>query len=176
MSQRDRNDLFSSLVASHYNQLYGYIFSVVRNLTDTDDLFQTVCMVLWRKFDLFQPESNFFAWARQTAKIEIAKFLRQRPSRMLASDDLLDSLADAAGEAYGGNVEQYLAALRRCKTKLDSDDEQLLNLHYGSDLRTREIADRLDRPQTSVCRSLNRIRGSLLACIERELARQEHPS
>ena len=42
------------------------------------------------------------------------------------------------------------------------------------DFGSREIADRLRRPQTSVCRSLNRIRQWLLECIQMELARQEH--
>ena len=72
-------------------------------------------------------------------------------------------------------MEIGLAALRRCREKLSAADEELLNLRYVEDLGSREIANRLLRPQPSVCRSLNRIRNWLLECIEMELARQEHP-
>ena len=37
-----------------------------------------------------------------------------------------------------------------------------------------QIADRLQRLQPNVCRSLNRIRRWLLDCIRMELAQQEH--
>lgn len=58
--------------------------------------------------------------------------------------------------------------------KLNSADQELLDLHYSEALGSRQIADRLQRSQTSVCNSLNRIRGWLLECIQMELARQEH--
>ena len=68
MNEQERHNLFSDLIARHQSELYGYIFAVVRNWEDADDLFQSVCLVLWRKFESFQPGSSFFSWARQTAK------------------------------------------------------------------------------------------------------------
>jgi DNA-directed RNA polymerase specialized sigma24 family protein len=52
-------------------------------------------------------------------------------------------------------------------------DENLLELRYVEDLGSREIADRVQRPQQSVCQSLKRIRRWLLECVKVELARQE---
>jgi RNA polymerase sigma factor (sigma-70 family) len=67
-----------------------------------------------------------------------------------------------------------LAALRRCREKLDAADEELLRLRYVEELGTREIADRMRRLQPNVCRSLNRIRRWLLECVRMGLAQQEH--
>jgi RNA polymerase sigma-70 factor, ECF subfamily len=174
MNDQDRNNLFSDLVARHQSELYGYIFAVVRNWEDADDLFQSVCLILWRKFDSFRPDSSFFAWARQTARIEVSKFLRlKRPSHSL-SERLLDNLARTVGDIHSGGAEPYLTALRRCKSKLNRSDEELLELHYAEDLGSRQIAERLQRPQPSVCHSLNRIRSWLLECVRLELVRQEH--
>jgi RNA polymerase sigma-70 factor, ECF subfamily len=175
MNEQDRNNLFSDLVARHQSELYGYIFAVVRSWEDADDLFQSVCLILWRKFESFRPDSSFFAWARQTARIEVSKFLRQRHSPASVSEQLLDDLAEAVSQAGSGETETYLAALRRCKAKLCTADDELVDLHYAEDLGSRQIADRLRRPQSSVCHSLNRIRCWLLQCIQRELAQQEHP-
>ena len=90
------------------------------------------------------------------------------------SEELLDALAETVFKAQGDGAELYLAALRRCKEKLSAADEELLELRYVENLGSREIADRLRRPQQSVCQSLKRIRRWLLECIQMELARQEH--
>ena len=68
MNQQERQNLFAELITRHQSELYGYIYAVVRNWEDTDDLCQSVCLILWRKFESFRPDSSFFAWARQTAK------------------------------------------------------------------------------------------------------------
>jgi RNA polymerase sigma-70 factor, ECF subfamily len=175
MNDQDRDNLFSELVACYQSQLYAYIFAVVKNREDTEDLFQSVCLVLWRKFELFQPGSSFFSWARQTAKLMVCNFLRhKRHLSTAASEDLLDALAETVSKVEGDGVELHVAALRQCKEKLIAADEELLQLRYVEDLGIREIADRLQRLQPSVCRSLNRIRRWLLECIQMEMARQEH--
>jgi len=173
MNEQERHDLFSSLIARHQSELYAYIFAVVRNWENADDLFQSVCLILWQKFDLFRPDSNFFLWARQTAKFEIRKFLTRRHAPNYVSDELLDALAESALSTQRSGIDLGLAALKGCREKLSSEDGELLELRYVEDLGSREIADRLQRPQPSICRSLNRIRGWLLDCIKNELARQE---
>ena len=176
MTAQDRQNLFSELIAQHHSQLYAYIFAVVKNREDAEDLFQSVCLVLWRRFESFQPNSSFFSWARQTAKLVLCSFLRHKrnlPNH--ASEELLDALARAVSNAQEDEVERYLAALRRCKEKLSGTDDELLQLRYVEGLGIRQIADRLRRLQPHVCRSLNRIRRWLLQCIQMDLAREEHP-
>ena len=173
MDDQERHVLFSELIARHQSELYAYIFAIVRNWEDADDLFQSVCVVLWRKFESFRPDSSFFSWARQTAKFEVRKFLTRNQATTYVSDKLLNALAETSLSAQRGGVELALAALRRCRQKLDAADEELLVLRYVEDLGSRQIADRLQRPQPSVCRSLKRIRRWLLECIQVEVARQE---
>ena len=82
MNEQERHNLFSELIARHQSQLYAYIFAIVRNWEDADDLFQSVCVVLWQKFESFRSDSNFFSWARQTAKFEVRKFLPQAAAEL----------------------------------------------------------------------------------------------
>lgn len=174
MNDQERHNLFSELIARHQSELYAYIFAIVRNWEDADDLFQSVCVVLWRKFDSFQSNSSFFCWARQTAQFEVRKFLTRKRLPDYAGEELLDELAETVIEVRSNKGEHHLAALERCREKLSRADEELLDLHYVDDLSSRQIADRLQRSQPSVCNSLNRIRCWLLECIRMELARQEH--
>ena len=43
----------AALLRQHQTQLFGYIYSLVRDLDDADDLFQQTSLVLWDKFDQF---------------------------------------------------------------------------------------------------------------------------
>jgi RNA polymerase sigma-70 factor, ECF subfamily len=174
MNEQDPHDLFSELIARYQGELYAYIFAIVRNWEDADDLFQSVCVVLWSKFASFRPGSSFFSWARQTAKIEVRSFLRHRRLPNLVSEKLLDALAETTLDGQCSEAEVYLAALEHCRQKLNTTDEELLDLRYDENLGTREIADRLRRPQQGVCHSLKRIRRWLLQCIQVELAQQSH--
>jgi RNA polymerase sigma-70 factor, ECF subfamily len=174
MTEQERHNLFSELIAHYHGPLYSYIFAAVKNRDDAEDLFQSVCLVLWQKFQSFQLNTSFFFWAHETAKLVLCNFLRQKKKWNSASEELLDALADTASRADDKD-SFYLVAFRRCKEKLNASDEELLQFRYVEDLCVGEIADRLQRLPTSVCRSLNRIRRWLLDCIRMELARQEHP-
>jgi RNA polymerase sigma-70 factor, ECF subfamily len=174
MTEQEQHNLFSELIARYQGPLY-YIFAVVKNRNDAEDLFQSVCLVLWRKFASFRPNTNFFSWAHETAKLVLCGFLRQKKKWNSASEELLNALADTASNSKVSEDYFYLAAFRRCREKLASSDEELLRFRYIDDLGIREIAGRLQRLPPNVCRSLNRVRRWLLDCVRKELARQEHP-
>ena len=175
MDEQERQNLFAELIARHQSELYGYIYAIVRNWEDTDDLFQSVCLVLWSKFESFRLGTSFFAWARQIAKIKVSDFLRHKHKQLpsFVTETLIDVFAADPDDV---GAEMYLVALRRCKEKLSAGDVELLQLRYVEELSTVEIADRLQRLQQSVSRSLNRIRRWLLECIEMEVAKLEYPS
>ena len=154
MNEQDRHNLFSELISRHQSELYAYILAIVRNWEDADDLYQTVCLVLWSKFELFRPGSSFFSWARQTAKITVRNFLRHKYLRRHVSEELLNALSETVIETRNDGAGVYLTALRNCKEKLSATDEALLELRYVEDLGSRQIADRIRRSQQSICRSL----------------------
>jgi RNA polymerase sigma-70 factor (ECF subfamily) len=176
MNEVDRQTLFSELVTRHQSELYSYIFAIVRNWDDADDLLQSVCLVLWQKFESFQLGSNFLFWATRTAKIVVSNHLRTKSKRSSnsTSDELLDALIETTMDVPPSGMEQYLDALRSCRNKLSSVDQQLVTLYYAEDLGSRGIADRLERSQPSLCNSLNRIRSRLFKCIQAELAQKQH--
>jgi RNA polymerase sigma-70 factor, ECF subfamily len=176
MNEQDRHDLYSELITRHQSQLYAYIFAIVRNQQDTDDLYQSVCLILWRKFELFRPGSSFFSWARQTAKREVRDYLKRKRVSTQVSEELLDAIAETPFAAQSDVTGGYLDALRQCREKLSALDEELLVLRYVENLGSREIAEQLQRPQQSVCNSLTRIRGWLLECVTKAVARQDRPT
>jgi RNA polymerase sigma-70 factor, ECF subfamily len=175
MDQQDRQNLFTELITRHQGQIYACIYAIVRNWEDADDLFQSVCLVLWHRFDSFRPGSNFLAWARQIAKNKVGDFVRRERSPVHVGQRLVDVLMEGTAKPYDDGVTAYTVALRRCREGLAAADEELLHLRYVEGLSTVDIAQRTQRLQPSVSRSLNRIRRRLLECIRLEMARLEHP-
>lgn len=101
------------------------------------------------------------------------KFLRSKQLQTYVSEELLDAFAENTFDTKCVEAP-YMAALEQCREKLAAHDEELLELRYVEDLGSHQIADRLRRPQQSVCQSLKRIRRWLLECVETEMAQEEH--
>src|SRR3954447_10189113 len=85
----DRKAEFSDWLLRPQTHLFGYIYSLVRDLDDADDLFQQTSLVLWDKFEQFDPSRSFVGWACGVARYEVLNFLRARiRHRLYFSDEL----------------------------------------------------------------------------------------
>jgi RNA polymerase sigma-70 factor (ECF subfamily) len=174
MPELPHNDEFMELVTLHQTRLYGYIFALVGNAEDADDLFQQTILVLWRKFADFERGSDFSRWAWTTAKFEVRNFQRvSRRSHVIFSDRLVDQLMSEAGvEEDTSDDPEREHALQHCVEKLPEADRELLDLCYKDRNKIKDIATRLGRSSQSVCNSLGRIRTTLFNCIQRVLNRE----
>jgi RNA polymerase sigma-70 factor, ECF subfamily len=168
----EKRSQFAALFGQNQAQLFGYIYSLVRDLDDADDLFQQTSLVLWDKYDRFDPEKSFIAWACGVARFEVSNFLRSRNrNRLYFSDALGMMLIDAHEELVQEELEERRSALAECMKKLRSRDQQLLNDCYGQSTRIPEVARCWGRSTHSIHNSLRRIRRTLYECVNRPHAR-----
>ena len=155
------------------SRLFGYIYALVQNMADTEDLFQQTSSALWQKFDEFQPGTGFLAWARETARLEVLHFLRSRSrSRLQFDEDLVATLAETQAQldCEESPHEGYLHAMNHCLGCLSDGDRRLVTLSYAEDCRIQQVATRYGRSSQSICNSLRRIRQALLRCIRHFIA------
>ena len=155
------------LFTLHQRSLYGFIYTLVPNPADAEDLLQQTSLVLWRKFESFELGSDFSAWACRIAHFEVLNFLRQkRRSRVLFNDELIAKLVTLrTGRAEVHSADR--AALLDCVEELSEADRRLIKLCYAAKHNIKAAAEKLDRPAASVYTSLVRIRRVLLECIRR---------
>jgi len=170
-SQPDEHD-FGRLFVLYQPRIYGYIRSLVVHRSDAEDLLQETASVLWRKFDEFQPGSNFIAWALSVARFQVLYF-RQRQKRdvLQFSEKFLDLMSadTVAQSARLGDLQKFLD---ECMEKLATPDRALFEMRYQSDQPTKSLADQLGRPPSTVYNALNRIRRALVECVERAMNRE----
>ena len=116
---------FAERLRAHQVQVFGYIYSLVRNFDDADDLFQQTSLAMWNKFDQFDTSRSFVAWACGVARFEVSNFLRARGRQRLSfSDDLSLLLIDAQESLERDRAEDRREALAGCLKKLKQGDQQ----------------------------------------------------
>jgi RNA polymerase sigma-70 factor (ECF subfamily) len=175
MSDLRNDEIFAELLAAQQGRLLAFIYALVHNLGDAEDIYQETAMALWRKFDQFVPNSNFGAWAREMARFEVLRFLkRKRSSRVVFDDELMEKLAGAQATLdvldASTTSESYHHALLDCMARLNPTDRRLLGLCYSRETSLKSVAAQEGRSAPSICNSLKRIRGLLFTCIERSVS------
>src|SRR5262249_3364216 len=115
----ERTEEFTKAVLRCQTQLFGYIYSLVRDFNDADDLFQQSCLVLWRKFPEFDRSNSFLVWACGVARLEAANFLRSRERRRRYFSDAVGVvLLESHAELEHDGLQEWREALADCLTKL----------------------------------------------------------
>jgi RNA polymerase sigma-70 factor (ECF subfamily) len=161
-----RGEQFMTLYSGHQRRLYLYTMTLLPASVDAEDVLQETNLVLWRKFDQYQPGTNFFAWACQITRYEVLKY-RERRARAakLLDPDVFDQLAEVAVSQVEHLDEFHRRALVDCMDRLSAADRSLMGQRYAEAMEVRAIAAAMNRSPNAVSKSLGRIRRLLLDCI-----------
>lgn len=172
-SAGERTEQFVQLLTEHQRRLYAYVFSLLGNAADADEVLQETNLALWRKLDAFQPGSSFGAWSARVAYFEVLGFRKRRGRERLSFEpELLETLA-AESAARLDQFDARRRALAHCLTKLSPRDRDLLARRYELGNSAAEVAEQLGRTAQATYQALHRIRLNLSLCIRRTLAAEE---
>ena len=165
---------FAQLLATCQRRGFLYALGLVHNSADAEEILQETNLVLWRKFDQYEPGTEFARWACRIAYYEVLKFREKRArGERIFTSDFIETLATES-ERSMDLLDARRDALVRCLEKLRKSDRQLILRRYQERATTRTVAEALGRSVQGTRRALHRIRMALLACVERTLAAEEH--
>ena len=164
---------FVLLITRHQAAIYAYILTIHPDRVAAQDILQESNLVLCRKLAEFEPGSNFKAWAFRIAYWQTMAHLKrvQRAGLVTLEPDVLELVAREAEEQLVDFEDRHLA-LRSCLQKLPAGDASILLAHYQRGESLAELSGRLGRTREALKQVLLRIRRTLRACIERQLAGQ----
>jgi RNA polymerase sigma-70 factor (ECF subfamily) len=167
-----RHDEFLRLFSSHSQRIYEFILMMVLRQADAEEIFQETCLILWKKFDSYDPTKDFRAWACKIAYFEVLQLRRTSRRLQTFSDEALALLADDA-LAHSDYVGRRQAALEACLEKLKPQDREMVEQRYYHRRTPKEIAGLKARSTYSIYRALSRIHLALLNCVQGRLAQDE---
>jgi RNA polymerase sigma-70 factor (ECF subfamily) len=168
----DHGDQFVELLSKHQLRLRSYIFALVRNATDVDDVLQDACMALWRKRDEYDLTRDFFRWSCGIALVEVLRYRRKVATSKLLFDEALMTTLAAEYIDQIEDVDRRRSALADCMQKLSHQDRRILDARYRSGAPAAEIAAQLSKPLSTLYSSLARIREALFNCVQGTIARE----
>ena len=91
MVDKDYKDSFFQLYLQSQRRLYAYILMLVPNSSDADDILQQTSSIMWQKFDTYDPDASFGAWAVSIAKYVIFDhYKKKRRSHVIFKDEMLE--------------------------------------------------------------------------------------
>jgi RNA polymerase sigma-70 factor, ECF subfamily len=165
----DRTAVFVELLTQHQRRLYGYIYTLIPNASDADDLLQETNIVLWNKNSEYQFGSNFMTWACRIAFLKVQNFLKTKNrSRLYFNDAIVSELSDMRINRTDLHSFHSLLLIN-CLGKLSSESQKLLKFRYDGNLSMQEVAKQLGRPVGSLYNNLSQIRLKLWECIRSAL-------
>jgi RNA polymerase sigma-70 factor, ECF subfamily len=170
-----RHDRFARAFVLSQGRVYGHIVTMLPNRHDAEDVFQQTSLVLWQKWDQFDPQQDFLSWACGVARNEVRNFLRRRGrDRVVLSDRLMTDLADVRLEVQP-LLEERRTLLVECMKKLDFIARELLERCYLGSESMKAIARQFRTTPNALYLRLGRIRRELMECIEQGTQREDAP-
>jgi len=154
-----------------------FIRSFVRHRADADDVLQEVALTIVDRFDDFDEERSFEAWALGIAKNLVkAHFRKQLRQPVQAIDgEAVDQVA-AAFEELSPQAEDMKEALADCLSRVPGNQRRILSLPYAAGLKPSEIAEGIGKSANHVAVILHRLRTVLKECVERKMKTGVNPA
>ncbi len=162
------NVAFLELFTSNYSRIRAYIFALVPNSSDADDIFQETSKILWEKFEKFEIGTNFCAWAITIAKLQVLKYRSKYNTKVQLSSDMIELLSKESFKLLD-NESDRLDALRSCLKKLKDKDQLLINYRFVQKKTARELSMLIGVAMNTIYRNESRILSLLMKCICRKL-------
>ena len=149
--------------------LYGYILSILPNRRGADDAFQQTSLVLWRKWEEFDPERDFLKWACGIARNVVRNHVRTASRDRLRFSEGVVELLTARHDELHDQLDPRRDALAKCMDELPKPHAAFLRRCYDRQSKLHDVARDLGMTANALYLRLRRLREVLFACIRRHL-------
>jgi RNA polymerase sigma-70 factor, ECF subfamily len=171
MDPCQQHDQFVERFVRSQDRIYAYVAMLLPNRADAEEVFQQTSLVLWKKWQQFDLNRDFVAWACGMAHHEVRNFLRKQKDRgrVYLSEEVLAHVAQVRLDSHDV-LEARRHALLYCLDRLGQGKRELLERCYAGKDSIKTIAENLGQRPNVLYMTLKRLRRALFDCINRTLA------
>jgi RNA polymerase sigma-70 factor (ECF subfamily) len=163
-----RNDLFVGLFSSNYSRIMSFIYTLVPNASDADDIMQEAAKVMWEKFDQFEIGTNFVSWAVTIAKYQVLSYRQKYNAKVPLNSHLIETLSEESKSPLARENER-LDALRNCVKKLNPKDKKLVFYRFEKRVTAQVLSKQIGVAMNTIYRNESRVLALLLNCVRKTL-------
>jgi RNA polymerase sigma-70 factor, ECF subfamily len=167
---KSQTEEFLGLFTPCQHRIRVHIVTLLPNASDAEDVFQETCVILWRKFNEYQPGTNFAAWAVRIAYNTVLNArAKKRRSLVLFDSQLMEVIGRDAAEMLP-ELDRRRAALSACLARLPANDRALLDKRYEEGATIKSVATSVGRPLEGMYKAMRRIHDALFQCVQKRMA------
>jgi RNA polymerase sigma-70 factor (ECF subfamily) len=167
---------FLSLFLRSEREVFRYVAALVPNVADAEDIVQQTALVLWEKFDAYNPDLPFTPWACRFALNKTRQWLERRQRwQALLEGGLAEELAQRR-EELRPEMDLRLRHLEGCLGRLPDEQRSLVEGYYYRRDGIEQLAANSGRTVAATYKWLQRVRQALQACIENAAKPEESPA
>ena len=164
---------FEKLVLHYQNMVFSFIYNMVQNQMDAEELTQDVFVKAYRKLELFRGESKFSTWLFTIARNNVSSSFRKK---QLDTIDVDDSKTAHLEVDEVDNAFDVLSKKERNETigialnQLAPQQKMLLQLFYLEEQSLKEIEEITGLSNGSIKTGLMRARNNLYSVLTERMA------
>jgi RNA polymerase sigma-70 factor (ECF subfamily) len=170
--RKDNSELYREVVKRYQKKLFSYIYRLVGNKEETEDILQNVFVKTYISLKSFDLEKKFSSWIYRIAHNEAINFLKKRNKRRLISWEDIASTKDKM-ETKSEELDPLDIWLRKetrievqgALEKLPENYQQVLILRYFSEKSYSEIGKIIKSPANTVGTLINRAKKKLVEVV-----------
>jgi RNA polymerase sigma-70 factor (ECF subfamily) len=163
------SEKYAEIIERYQGKLFVYIFRLVGNREEAEDLLQDVFIKTYRNLNSFDVERKFSSWIYRIAHNEAVNYIKRKSLKRFIPWESVTSIKDkleSSSSSEEGADERWLRKetsqeVEKAILKLPLKYRQVLTLRYYSDNSYEEISEILGRPVNTVGTLINRAKKKL---------------
>lgn len=161
---------YTMLVKRHKSRLYFFVYGMVRNSMDAEDLTMIAFEKAFEKLNKWSDTCMFSTWLFTIARNTVIDFIRSNESRLTGGEDVSKYVA-LHDESWTPEEQltqnENVRIIEGCIEKLSEKRKELITLHIEGN-KDEQIADILHITYPAVRSKLNRTRNQLKSLLYEE--------
>lgn len=155
LSKSDRRSgEFEQIYQQHIRQVYGYLYSILGNVQDAEDICGQTFLVVYETLQTFRGNSSIKSWIFRIARNKAMDHFRKRKRIITGELPELPENHDPLNGVIQSEQAQVLAQLMK---DLPENDVELLRLRFLAQMTFAEMSEFLGRNEDAVKKSVYRL-------------------
>jgi len=158
------------LIQKYLKPIYGFVFRLVCNAAEAEDVVQNTFIKMWKNLKKFDPNKNFKTWLFTIAKNTAFDSLKKKKPLLFSEftndngENILEKTLADIEPLPDEILERQDAAkiIENAMKGLPVNYQTVLNLHYNENLTLKEIAEILNKSENTIKswhrRALNKLK------------------
>lgn len=150
---------FITLLDEHQNLIHKICRLYAYNNEEHNDLFQEICIQLWRSYPKFKGDSKFSTWAYQVG-LNTAISLYRKSLKEIKTSEISFEHLHLNNQEYDSQEEEQLKSIYKAIKTLNDIEKAIVYL-FLEDKNYKEISEILGITQTNARVRINRVKTKL---------------